>query len=202
MTPPIRILCVDDHAIVLEGIAAILSRYEDLDLVATATNGEEAIAEFTRHHPDVSLIDLQMPTMSGFEIIRAIRTIEPTARVVVLTMYHGEEDIKRAASAGAAAYLLKDTLADNLIRVIRDVAARPTTEAPHKRVSRSTLSAREEEVVRLVARGMRNKEIAPALGISEGTVDAHLKRIYAKLGVNDRTAALAAAIERGIIHVE
>jgi DNA-binding NarL/FixJ family response regulator len=97
---------------------------------------------------------------------------------------------------------LKDTLADNLIRVIRDVAARPTTEAPHKRVSRSTLSAREEEVVRLVARGMRNKEIASALGISEGTVDAHLKRIYAKLGVNDRTAALAAAIERGIIHVE
>lgn len=210
MNPPrprIRVLCVDDHRIVREGIALIIERQPDMEVVASAASGEEAIELFRRHRPDVTLMDLQLGGLSGVDAIRAIRQHAPTARIVVLTMYQGDEDIFRALQAGAATYLLKDTLSDDLIRVVRDVyAGKPTLGADvearlAERAAGPTLTPREIQVMELVSQGMRNKEIAAALGISEETAQVHVKNILAKLKVKDRSAAINVALRRGIIHI-
>jgi len=203
--PHIRILCVDDHQLIREGIALIIEREPDMRVVAAARTGEEAVALFRQHRPDVTLMDLQLPVMSGLEAIEAIRRDDPTARIVVLTMYEGNEHIYRALSAGAATYLLKDTLSSDLIRVVRQVHAgekpiRPEVQAKlAERAAHPTLTPREVAVMELVGEGRRNKEVATALKISEETVQVHLRNIFAKLQVSDRAAALVVATKRGIV---
>lgn len=204
----ISVLCVDDHALVREGIALIVDSQPDMHVVAAAATGVEAVALFRTYRPDVTLMDLRLPVMSGLEAIRAIRAEVSDARIIVLTMYEGDEDIYQALEAGAATYLLKDTLSKDLVRMIREVhgGGRPipekiATSLAH-RAGQPGLTPREREVLLVMAQGMRNKEIGAALGIAEETVHAHLKNIFGKLNVNDRTAALTAAIRRGIIHVD
>ena len=207
-SPPLRLLCVDDHRIVREGIALILAREPDITVVATASTAEEAVIAFKRHLPDITLMDLRLGGKSGIDAIREIRTEYPTARIVVLTMSQGDEDIHRALSAGAATYLLKDTLSDDLIRVVREVHAGGNPMAPDvrarldERAAHPTLTPREIQVLQLVSQGKRNKEIAAILGLSEDTVPVHVKNIFAKLRVNERTAAVNIALRRGIIHIE
>jgi two-component system NarL family response regulator len=204
----IRVLCVDDHRIVREGIALIISRELDMDVVGLAATGEEAIALFRRQQPDVTLMDLRLKTMSGLEAIRAIRREQPAARIIVLTMYEGDEDIYRSLAAGAVAYLLKETLPDDLIRIVREVhtGGHPIGDDVKarldERAAQPTLTPREIEVMVLVSRGRRNKEIAAELGIRERTVSVHLKNIFTKLKVNERTSALNVALRRGIVHIE
>jgi two-component system NarL family response regulator len=192
--------------VVLEGISQKISSQGDMRVVGLATDGRQAVELFKRHRPDVTLMDLQLPTTSGLQAIRAIRDEDPKARIVVLTMYQGDEDIFRALESGAATYLLKDTLSDDLVRVVREVYAGSTSLPPNvatRLAARSTqrhLTMREVEVLERIAEGMRNKEIGAALRISEETVQVHVKNILAKLGVNDRTAAVTVAFRRGIIH--
>jgi two-component system NarL family response regulator len=205
--PLIRVLCTDDHRIVREGLALLINQQPDLEVVASAGSGEEAIELFSRHRPDITLMDLQLGALNGVETIRRIRTLAPDARIVVLTMYQGDEDIYRALEAGAAAYVLKDSLSEDLLRVIREVHAgrapvNPAVEAQLlARAERPHLTPRELQVLELVASGMRNKTIGDVLGLSEETVDKHVKNIRAKLNVTDRTAAVNVAIKRGIIHI-
>jgi DNA-binding NarL/FixJ family response regulator len=190
-----------------EGVARIVGVQPDMEVVAEASTGDQAVAQFVAHGPDVTLMDLQLPLMNGIEAIRRIRQHDGCARIVVLTMYHGDEDIHRAFEAGAAGYLLKDTIPDDLIYMIREVHAGRTVIGPdiqralEQRASQPALTLREYQVLELLAAGMRNKEIAAALGISADTIGAHVKRIYAKFDVHDRTAALTEAIRRGIIHI-
>jgi two-component system, NarL family, response regulator len=201
------VLCVDDHRVMLDGLALLIGRQPDMEVVAAATSGEEAVELFRRHSPDVILMDLQLPTMSGLEAIQAICGEREAARVVVLTMYQGDEDIYRALEAGAAAYVLKDALSDDLVRVIREVHSgmRPIPSEVEAmldtRRTQPSLTPREIEVVRLIAEGLRNKEIGFTLGISEQTAKVHVKNILAKLSVNDRTAIIPIALRRGIIHI-
>jgi DNA-binding NarL/FixJ family response regulator len=205
---PIRVLCVDDHRIVREGVALIISRETDMQVIGSVASGEEAVLEFRRHRPDITLMDLRLETMSGIEAIRTIRADDPSARIIALTMYKGDEDIHQALAAGAATYLLKTTLSDDLIRVVREVHAGECPLSPdlkarlEGRAAHPTLTAREIEVLNLVAQGKRNKEIAVILGISIDTVPGHLKSIFLKLQVTDRTAAVNVALRRGIIHIE
>lgn len=207
--PAIRILCVDDHALVREGIALIVDSQPDMKVVASAATGAEAVVRFRAHRPDVTLMDLQLPAMNGTDAIRAIRSEAADARIIVLTMHHGDEDIYQALEAGAVTYLLKDTLSRDLIRIIREVHAggRPVpneiiASSLARRPSQSSVTPREREVLKAMAEGMRNKEIAAALGITEETVHAHVKNIFFKLNVRDRTAALTAALRRGIIRLD
>ena len=204
----IRVLCVDDHRIVREGIALLINRQPDMKVIASAATGEEAIELFRRHHPDVTLMDLRLGAMSGVDAIRAIRSEDAAARIIVLTMSQGDEDIHRSLEAGAAAYLLKDTVSGDLLRVVREVHAgkQPTISSNVQarlveRAARPTLTAREQQVIELISRGMRNKEIAASLGISEETAQVHVKKILAKFNVQDRTAAVSVAVRRGIIHI-
>lgn len=205
--PKIRILCVDDHSIVREGIALIINRQEDMEVVADAASGDEAVELFRRFEPDVTLMDLRLRGLSGTQAIEEIRRTNSGARIVVLTMFDGDEDIHRALRAGAATYLLKDTLSDDLIRVVREVhsGGRPVPPGVEARLAERsahpTLTPREMDVIELVTQGLRNKEIGASLGISEGTVQVHVKSIFAKLGVNDRTAAVKIALRRGIVHI-
>ena len=204
----IRVLCVDDHRLIREGVARIVGVQPDMEVVAEASNGEHAVAQFVASRPDVTLMDLQLPFTSGTEATRRIRELDPSARIIVLTMYHGDEDIHRAFQAGAMGYVLKDTISDDLIRVIREVhAGRPVVtpeihQALDERALLPTLSLRERQVLELMAEGMRNKEIAAALGISADTTGMHVKNLYTKLDVHDRTAAVAKAIRRGIIRIQ
>ncbi len=204
----IRILCVDDHRIVREGIALILSREPDIEVVARAASGEEAVAMFRRHRPDITLMDLRLKTMSGVEAISTIRRDDPNARIIVLTMYVGDEDIHQALAAGATTYLLKEALPDELVRTVRDVYAgeHPLQDDVKAkldaRAGLPALTPREIEVLELISRGMRNKLIATELGITETTVAVHIKNIFAKLKVNERTAAVHVALRRGIVHIE
>jgi DNA-binding NarL/FixJ family response regulator len=207
-TRPIRVLCVDDHRLMREGVARIVGVQPDMEVVAEASNGEHAVAQFVASRPDVTLMDLQLPVTSGPEATRRIREVDRAARIIVLTMYRGDEDIYRAFEAGAMGYVLKDTISDDLIHVIREVHAGRRVVTPEiqqaldERARRPTLSLREWQVLELMAEGMRNKEIAVALGISADTVGMHVKNLYTKLDVHDRTAAVAKAIRRGIIRIQ
>jgi DNA-binding NarL/FixJ family response regulator len=204
----IRVLCVDDHRIVREGIALIVASQPDMRVVGFAATGEEAVVQWRRHRPDVTLMDLRLGGMTGLDAIRAIRREEPAARVVVLTMYQGDEDIHQALAAGAITYLLKDTISDDLISTIREVHAGGHPMVPEvkarlsERAAQPHLTPREIEVLNLVAKGHRNKEIAALLRISDETVPVHLKNIFAKLRVNERTAAVNVALRRGIVHID
>jgi two-component system NarL family response regulator len=185
----------------------IINRQPDLKVVATAATGEQAVVLFRQHRPDVTVMDLRLPTMSGLEAVRTIRADVADARIIVLTVRDDDESIFQALQAGAVAYLLKDTLSDDLIRVIRDVHAgqylRSDTIEAHlaKRAARPQLTPREFEVIDLMAQAMRNKEIAAALGVSEQTVQVHVKNIFAKLKVTDRIAAINFARRHGLIRV-
>ena len=209
MTPAsrIRVMCIDDHRVMLDGLALLIGRQPDMEVVASATNVEQAVAEFVRVRPDITLMDLQLPGLNGVEGIRQIRLLSPNARIVVLTMYQGDEDIYRSLEAGAATYVLKDTLSDDLVSVIRQVheGNRPVTPAVEalleSRRQQPPLTPREIQVVQLIAEGLRNKEIAVALGISEQTAKVHVKNILYKLRVNDRSAVVAVAARRGIFHL-
>lgn len=207
MRPIIRILCVDDHALVREGIRLVLEQQPDMKVVAAVGTAEESISVFERIRPDITLMDLRLGVTSGVDAIRAIRRIDPEARTIVLTVHHGDEDIYQAMTAGAVTYLLKDTLANDLISAIRDVYAgnRPVQQhvetTLHERASAPRLTAREIEVLDLIAQGLRNREIAVVLGIHEETVQVHVSHILEKLDVNDRTAATTAALRRGIIQL-
>jgi len=203
----IRVLCVDDHRLMREGIARIVGRQPDMTVVAEASNGKEAVDRFLEHRPDVTLMDLQLPVMNGLDALRAIRKADADAKVVMLTMYQGEEDIHRALEAGAQGYLLKDMLPDDLIRVIREVQAGERVIPPEvaaaleARAGQSALTTRELQVLELLGTGMRNKEIAAALGISSDTASAHIKSIFTKFEVHDRVAALREGVRRGMIHM-
>ena len=206
-TKRITVLAVDDHRVMLDGLSLLIDRQPDMEVVASATSGEQAVALYHEHRPDIVLMDLRLPTMSGLEAIEEICRIDPEARIVVLTMYSGDEDINQALEAGAVTYLLKDMLSEDLVRVVREVhaGARPLLSDVAARLEARkmlpSLTPREVEVVRLIAQGMRNKEIGVALGISEETAKVHVKNILAKLNVNDRTAVIPVALRRGIIHL-
>lgn len=206
-SPMIAVLIVDDHHLVREGLSLIVGREPDMTVVGSVATGGESVDVFRLQRPDVVLMDLQLPDMSGVEAIRAIRTIDRVIPIVVVTMYEGEEDVYRALEAGATTYLLKDALSDDLVRVVRAVHAGERLLPPNvlarldDRAARPTLTRRELEVLELLMDGRRNKEIAFELSISEDTVEAHLKRILSKLGVHDRTAAVSVALRRGIIHL-
>jgi DNA-binding NarL/FixJ family response regulator len=203
---PIRILTVDDHPVLREGIAAILSGEQDMVLVAEASNGREAIEQFRAHHPDLTLMDLQMPVMSGSEAIAAIREDFPDARIIVLTTYSGDAQAERAFKAGAYGYLLKSMLRKELVETIRTVHGGRKRMPPEIAVElvehrEDALSEREIEVLRQLASGNSNKMIADNLSLSEETIKAHMRSILSKLGANDRTHALAIALKRGIIEI-
>lgn len=208
MADPITVLCVDDHSLVREGLSLIIDLQDDLKVVAAAASGHEAVECFRAYRPDVTLMDLRLPDMSGATAIEMIRQTDPEARIVALTMYGGDEDVFRALHAGAYGYLLKDVQSDVLVRVIRQVHEGERPIPPEiaarlaDRMSHPTLTARELDVINLLPKGMRNKEIAAALHISEETVQVHVKNIFGKLRVNDRAAAVAVALRRGIITIQ
>jgi len=201
----IRILAVDDHPMLREGIAAAIARQSDMILVGEAVNGLEAIQAFRTTRPDVTLMDLRMPEMNGVEAISAIRADFPSARIIVLTTYKGDVQALRALKAGASGYLLKSALRKEMMDAIRTVfAGRPSIPAEiavqiAEHVAADALSEREVEVLRCVARGAANKEVAIRLHISEETVKVHVKHILEKLAATDRTHAVTIALSRGII---
>lgn len=204
----IRVMCVEDHRIVREGIALIINQEADMETVCSCSGGDEAITMYASCRPDVVLMDLRLGKTSGVDAIKAIRKDDPNARIVVLTMYEGDEDIYRATQAGATTYLLKDTLSADLIRVVRAVHAGERPVQPEvqarlaERANSPTLTTREVEVLQLISEGLRNKEVGATLGITEGTVQIHVKNIFAKLHVNDRTAAVQKAVRRGLIQMK
>jgi DNA-binding NarL/FixJ family response regulator len=204
---PIRILSVDDHPVLRQGIAALVAGQSDMSLVAEASNGREAIQQFRAHHPDVTLMDLQMPEMSGLDALNAIRGEFPEARIIVLTTYTGDVQVLRAIKAGARAYLLKNSLHKELLETIRAVHAGKralSPEASYQIAEHSTddaLTPAEIRVLRLIAEGNANKEIAAQLSISEETVKGQVRNILSKLGANDRAHAAMIGVKRGIIEV-
>ena len=203
----INVLIVDDHRIVRDGLALLIEQAPDMKVVGTAATGEEALDLLQRLRPSIILMDLNLPGISGVHTIGAIRRQDPATPIIVLTMYEGDEDIRRALEAGATTYLLKHSISDDLASVIRDVHA-GLQSLPADVQARldagamqRSLSKREVEVLELVLEGSRNKEIAAALAISQETVRVHLRTIFTKLGVHDRTAAVKVALRRGIIHL-
>ena len=203
----IRILTVDDHPVLREGIAAVLASEQDMLLVAEASNGREAVEQFRTHHPDVTLMDVQMPEVNGIDAIVKIREEFPDARIIVLTTYTGDAQAARAFKAGAYGYLLKNMVRKELIDTIRTVHAGKKRIPPEIAVemaqhhSDDALTLREIEVLREVAAGNANKMVAQLLNISEETVKAHMRSILSKLGANDRTHAVTIAVKRGIIEI-
>jgi DNA-binding NarL/FixJ family response regulator len=203
----IRILTVDDHQLLREGIAAVLEGQPDMLLIGQASNGREAIESFRQHRPDVTLMDLRMPDMSGIEAITAIRAEFPNARIIVLTTYAGDVQAAGALKAGASGYLLKNLVRKELLETIRVVHAGKRRVPPEiateiaEHVADDALTEREIEVLRRVAAGKSNKVIAAELDISEGTVKTHMKSILPKLDASDRTHAVMIALKRGILDV-
>jgi DNA-binding NarL/FixJ family response regulator len=204
----IRVLVADDHPVVRAGLAAVLGQQADLELVAEAENGERAVAFYRDHRPDVCLMDLRMPVMDGVAAIEAITTEFPDARILALTTYEGDADIRRALEAGARGYLLKEMLLTDVIRAVRAVhqGERVIPNAVAARLAqfpeRSTLTQRELEVLELVAKGLSNKDVALVIGRTDETVKIHLKNVFTKLDVADRTEAVTVALSRGLIHLE
>jgi two-component system NarL family response regulator len=205
----IRVLIVDDHSIVRTGLAATIDPEPDMEVIGSAANGHDAIQLFRDKVPDVTIMDLSLtPEMNGVQAIQTIRREFPAARIIVLSAYKGEEDIYRALQAGAVTYLLKETLGEDLIPIIREVDAGGGPIPPYvarklaDRLTQAVLTPREVEVLKLVAAGKRNKEIAGTLGISETTIQGHVKSILAKLNVHDRTEAVTLAIRRAIIRLD
>ena len=202
---PIRILAVDDHALLREGVAALVAGQSDMSLVGQASNGREAIHQFRTHRPDVTLMDLQMPEMNGLDAMIAIRGEFPEARIIVLTTYIGDMQVLRALKAGARAYLLKNLLHKELLETIRAVHAGKKTVSPEvsfqlaEHATDDALTPAEIRVLRLIAEGNANKEIAAQLSISEETVKGQVRNILSKLGANDRTHAAMIGVKRGII---
>lgn len=206
-TSPIRILMVDDHTLLREGIAELIADETDMVLVGEAGNGREAIEQFRKHHPDVTLMDLQMPKMCGLDAMIAIRGEFPEARMIVLTTYMGDVQVLRALKAGARAYLLKNTLRTELLRTIRAVHEGDKSLSPEvsfqlaEHVAEETLSPTEVRVLRLIADGNSNKEIASELAATEDTIKGQVRSILAKLNAHDRTHAAMIGVKRGIIEL-
>jgi two-component system, NarL family, response regulator len=206
--PRIRVLLVDDHPIMRKGLAAAIAPEPDMEVVASAPNGKDAVDLFRANRPDVTIMDLNLtPEMTGTQAIQAIRREFPEARIIVISAYKGDEDIFRALEAGAVTYLLKDQLGDELAAIIRQVHSGDPplpAEVGRKladRIRLQVLTSREIEVLELISRGMRNKEIAAALFVSEDTVQGHVKNILSKLAVHDRSEAVTVAIKRGILRI-
>lgn len=208
MTDTIRILIVDDHHIVRQGLVALLKTVPGFHVQAEAADGEQAVELFRKHRPDVTLMDLRLPKMNGVDAITKIRESAPTARIVVLTTFDGDEDIYRALQAGAKGYLLKGMDLTELSDAIRTVHAGKTRIPPRvaeklaERMSGATLTSRELEVLKLIVAGKSNKDIGNALFISEATVKTHVNSLLSKLGVEDRTQAATTALQRGIVHLD
>lgn len=206
MAEKIRVLVVDDHHVVRQGLVALLKTVPDINVVAEAADGGEAVDLHRKYKPDVTLMDLRLQTVGGVEAIQRIRSETPAARVIVLTTYDGDEDIYRALQAGAKAYLLKGMSVEELISTIHAVHAgksripAPIAEKLAERMGGPELTNRELGVLQLIVRGRSNKEIASELVISEATVKTHINSLLGKLGVTDRTQAATAAIQRGIVH--
>jgi DNA-binding NarL/FixJ family response regulator len=204
---PIRILSVDDHPILRQGVEALVSGQADMSVVAEASNGREAIQQFRAHHPDVTLMDLQMPEMNGLDAMIAIRGEFPEARIIVLTTYAGDVQVLRALKAGARGYLLKNSLHKELLETIRSVHAGNralSAEASMQLAEHATddaLTTAEIRVLRMIAEGNANKEIAAQLSVSEDTVKGQVRNILSKLGANDRTHAAMIGMKRGIIEI-
>ncbi len=202
---PIRILSVDDHPLIRQGIAGLVATQADMNLIAQAANGREAIQQFHRHRPDITLMDLQMPEMNGLDAIIAIRGEFPEARIIVLTTYAGDVQALRALKAGARAYLLKDSLHKELLATIRAVQAGKKSMSPEvsfqlaEHATDDALTPAEVRVLRLIAEGNANKEIAAQLSTSEDTVKGQVRNILSKLGAKDRTHAAMIGLKRGII---
>lgn len=204
---PIRILIAEDHLIARVGVKTIINTQPDMQVIAEAANGVQAVEMFRKLRPDITLMDVRMPEMSGVEATRAVREEFPEAHIIALSTYGGDEDVRRALQAGAQSYLTKDVLHDELIRAIHAVHAGENYLSPAVAAALEPsalpagLSAREAEVLTLIVKGYGNKQIAYALGIAEHTVKNHVKSILSKLSVDDRTQAATAAIQRGIIHL-
>jgi two-component system NarL family response regulator len=204
----IRVLIVDDHYVVRVGLSAMIDTQKDMTVVAKAENGRRAIALYEEHLPDVVVMDLRLPELSGLEATIAIREKHPLARIIILTTYDGDEDIYRSLEAGAVAYLLKDSLHSDLLDIIRRVYAgeryvsEPVANRLAERMARGKLTPREIEVLEMIAKGLSNREIAQTLSIAEATVNVHVSNITAKLGVSNRTQVIIAAHKRGIIHIQ
>jgi DNA-binding NarL/FixJ family response regulator len=205
---PIRILVVDDHPLMRDGFAALIRQRTDMRLVGEAANGQQAVELFRQHRPDVTLMDLGMPVMDGVTAIRAIRKEFPNARILVLTMRNGDEDVHQALKAGARGFLLKDSTWQEITQAILQTCQGLKPIAPvaaaalAERVGSESLTEREQQVLEAMARGFPNKQIATELNISEATVKAHVTSILSKLGVTDRTQAVTSAMRRGLVHLD
>lgn len=203
----IRLLCVDDHPLLREGIAAIINHQPDMQLVAEATNGGEALLKFREHQPDVTLMDLRLPDMSGIDALISIRAEHPAAHVIMLTTFEGDVEMQRALQAGARGYLLKSMPPKELVEAIRQVHAGRKRIPPElaaqlaEHMGEEELTPRELEVLQHIAGGNRNRDIAERLFITEETVKVHVKHLMEKLGASDRTQAVAIAVRRGIIQL-
>jgi two-component system NarL family response regulator len=208
MTPPIRILIAEDHHVVRQGLVALIKTVAGMSVVGEASDGGQAVALFRQHQPDVTIMDLRLPVMTGVEAITEIRRDFPAARIIVLTTFDGDEDIYRALQAGARGYLLKDMSGDELMDAIRTVHAGrsrfPAAVAQRlaDRVSGADLTPRELDVLKLIVAGKSNKEIGRDLSIAEATVKTHINSLLSKLGVSDRTQAATTALQRGIVHFQ